>query len=280
MIYKFHSFNDNNISALDNHSAWFSKPKLFNDPFEGVYIDNSHEMDDREFIDFCKKNRDNHRFLNMLKCSSNIDEWLQMIYCRGIASQYKRNFLRRGVNALKKQQEYFHESGICCFIMDKGINPITNTLMWGHYGDGLKGYALGISDSLVNIFEDMIFAIPVEYEKTPPILNATEMAIDLISQNIDNLNDGEADYLLKIMNTKHEAWKYENELRFIFFDNGNRLVKYKKDSIQAIFIGEKMPSWQRAALIHIADKNNIKNIFEANINSTSYSVSFKPIVRS
>lgn len=278
MIYKFYSFNENNISALESYSVWFSKPKNFNDPFEGVYIDNTQEMSDKEFIDFCRENRQSSTFVNLFNPPSNFNEWLTSIYLNDNASRYKQELQQRGVAALRIQQESFYESGVCCFIMDKDTNPIANTLMWGHYGDGLKGFALGISKEPQKIFDGKDIAnFPVNYESEPPKLNATEMIISLIRKERKNFTLKDIEVALKIVNTKHDKWEYEKELRFISLKRGNQLVKYSENAIDSVYIGERMPSWQQTTLIHIAKKNGIKKFFKAKVNNKAYSVSLEHI---
>lgn len=278
MIYKFHSFNENNITALESYSVWFSKPKHFNDPFEGIYIDNTQEMSDEEFVKFCRENRQNSKFLNIFSPPRNFDEWLTSIYLNGKASEYKQEFQRRGITALRMHQESFYKSGVCCFIMDIDTNPIANTLMWGHYGDGLKGYALGISKEPHDIFDGNDIAnFPVNYEPEPPKLNATEMIKALIGKDYNSLTFKDIEIAIKIVNTKHKEWNYENELRFMSLKRGNQLVKYSENSIDSVYIGEKMPSWQKNTLIHIAKQNGINNFFEAKVNKTSYSVGLERI---
>ncbi|MGL6512956.1 DUF2971 domain-containing protein [Aeromonas hydrophila] len=149
--------------------------------------------------------------------------------------------------------------------------------MWGHYGDGLKGYALGISPLDFQLFEEETLPIPVEYEKEPPNFDSKELSMRFITENKNVVRDDNPNNLFKIMNTKHDAWKYENELRFISLESGNKLIKYKKSSIQSIYIGEKMPSWQKVALIHIAKKHNINDIFEARVNNKAYTVDIERV---
>lgn len=236
-------------------------------------------MDDKEFIAFCRENKDNPTFLRMLEVSANMEDWLVQVFMSKQADYFKKEFKERSIKSLKMQQEYFYDSGVCCFIMGKKKNPINNTLMWGHYGDGLKGYVLGLPPLPNNIFEDRTICIPVEYKKKPPRLNATELTKKLINKKtIDNIEFSDLEILIKIVNTKHKRWKYENELRFISHDNGNKLVPYKKGAIKSVFIGEKMPSEQKAEIIKIATKNNVENIYEAYVNNDSYSVSFKHLV--
>lgn len=49
-LYKFQNVNDNSLSALDSYSAWFSKPQLFNDPFEGLFIEELREITETEIV--------------------------------------------------------------------------------------------------------------------------------------------------------------------------------------------------------------------------------------
>lgn len=281
MIYKFYAFNNNNVAAFENYSTWFSKPSLFNDPFEGIYIDNTIDMSDREFIDFCRAHNKESKILKMLSVDEKIDfeSWLQSIYVNSHVPHIKKELSRISTGALKEQQVKFYNSGVCCFIMGEELNPTKNNLMWGHYGDGLKGFALEISTDPHDAFDESLIISHVKYNDTPPKLDANQLAIKAFNRNNSLEDKNETiESLLKITNTKHTHWKYENEIRFIAFEKGNSLIRLRDNVISSIYIGNRMPNWQKASLIHIAKKNNIENIYEAYANNNSYTVGIRPLV--
>ncbi|WP_429174345.1 DUF2971 domain-containing protein [Aeromonas salmonicida] len=214
-MYKFYSFNENNVTAFQNYSAWFSKPNVFNNPFEGIYVDDTADISNEEFISFCQNNKNNKQFLDAFKINGDVDAWLQRLYVRNEIDAYKNDIRRRNVNILKTIPKKFYNSGICCFIMDVESNPISKNLMWGHYGNGLKGYAVEIIDAYNNVFESAPIFSGVSYEDTPPRINAVKIMMGMIKDDIESISDESLVLSLKIMNTKHTHWKYENELIFI-----------------------------------------------------------------
>lgn len=82
-----------------------------------------------------------------------------------------------------------------------------NTVMWAHYTDKHKGVVIGIDYD--NIFpgtnkERGIFMNPVEYSKKRPKIN---ILTDITEENFR-----------KVILTKSDDWKYEEEFRAVFID--------------------------------------------------------------
>lgn len=277
-MFKFYSFNENNLTAFENYSAWFSKPIVFNDPFEGIYIDDTKNIDDNELIRFFRSNKNNKRFLELFDIRTDVDTWLTAAYTLGQIKNIKQEINERNTIILQEIQKRFYKSGVCCFIMDVQSPPIKNNLMWGHYGNGLKGFALKVNTNPEDVFEDELTFSAVSYSDIPPKINASEIMLGMIKDEQDSMSNEAVDLVLKVMNTKHTHWGYENELRFISTDEGNTPIKYKRGAIESLFIGERMLHWQKVALYHIAKGHNIKNIFEAYVNKASYSVGIRPFV--
>lgn len=277
-MYKFYSFNDNNVTAFERYSAWFSKPGVFNDPFEGIYIDGTNTISDNEFIQFCRNNKNNKQLLDLFSIQTNIDSWLETTYLNGWAEKYKNDIHDRNLDILKSLQSRFYCSGVCCFIMDIQSDPIKSNLMWGHYGNGLQGFALEVTANPEDVFEESPIYSVVKYNDTPPIINGAEIMMGMIKDDDSDISYESLELSFQLMNTKHTHWGYENELRFISYKDGNKLIKYREGAIKSLFIGERMPRWQKIALYHIAKGHNINDIFEAYVNKESYAVGIRPFV--
>ncbi|HAT6342894.1 TPA: DUF2971 domain-containing protein [Aeromonas hydrophila] len=263
-LYKFHAFNDNNISAFESYSAWFAKPALFNDPFEGLYKEIMTPLNDElstEIIISIFKDKPEikeHALNSLLKK----EQWLLdtlVDYCR---------------STTKAQQDNFHKSGVCCFINDGIVNPYEEPLMWGHYGDGLKGYVLQFESDFSNIFNcDKVGARRVIYQDEPPLLDCFELTMRYIRNGSDSIVSD----ILQIMTTKSKWWEYENEVRFISFMEGDKLIKYNQGTIKSIIIGSKMPEWQKRTIKAIAEKHQITDIKEAFAKDDSYKVGLRAL---
>ncbi len=83
------------------------------------------------------------------------------------------------------------------------------------------------------------------------------------------------DNLLQILLfTKSSRWKYEREWRY--FGKGLGPIKINDDSIRSIILGSQMDEKNRKSLLEIVNSGNHQpTIFEALIDSDSYSVSIK-----
>lgn len=261
-LYKFHTFNENSVSALEAYSAWFSKPTSFNDPFEGLYKEIVSPLNDEQMTEM-------RRYL----C-----ELVPSIKNVMLNSEYENDetmakaLAKVAMETFRSQQNNFYESGICCFISDERVIPYEEPLMWGHYGNGLKGYILQFDNDLDNIFEDeKLGAIPVEYNAEPPTIHCHE----LLRQQLKT--GSSADDLLKVITTKSKEWEYENEIRFMSYKNGNKLFKYKQGAVKSIIVGSKMPQWQKMAIKAIAERHQISDIQEAFAKDDSYKVGLRAL---
>lgn len=266
------------MTAFENYSAWFSKPTVFNDPFEGIYIDDTKNISDNELIELFRNNQYNQKVLNLFDIRTDIDTWLTAVYAHGEIEKIKRDINNRNTTILQTVQKKFYRSGVCCFIMDIQSPPIRSNLMWGHYGNGLQGFSLKVNANPEDVFEDELTFSAVSYSDIPPRINASEIMLEVIKDENRSLSNKAVDLVLKLMNTKHTHWGYENELRFISNHDGNELIKYRSGAIESLFIGERMPRWQKIALYHIAKGHSINDIFEAYVNKESYAVGIRPFV--
>ncbi|MFM4707717.1 DUF2971 domain-containing protein [Aeromonas caviae] len=266
-LYKFHAFNDNSISALEAYSAWFSKPALFNDPFEGLYKEIMIPLNEELYAELISYMfHDNEETKSVILSPSFMKkEWLmgKMIeFCKGI---------------VRAQQSNFYESGLCCFINDEKVTPYEEPLMWGHYGDGLKGFVIQFESDAMDIFEDeKIGAINVRYESEPPVLDCYRLAISALRKHNEEYDIAIND-ILQIITTKSKWWEYEDEVRFISYKNGNKLFKYRDGSIKSIIIGSKMSGWQKRTIKAIAEKHQISVIKEAVTSDDSYKVCLRDL---
>ncbi|WP_447830045.1 DUF2971 domain-containing protein [Aeromonas salmonicida] len=261
-LYKFHAFNENSISALEAYSAWFAKPASFNDPFEGLYKEKVTTLNDNLIAELADTVSKKHPELKDIFISHmGLNKTVMLDYLTRLARDIVRS-----------QQKNFYESGVCCFISDEKVHPFENPLMWGHYGNGLKGYMLQIDHDINYIFEDKrLGAVPVVYKSEPPSI----YCLELMKQHLEKGTT--ASEIIKVMSTKSKEWEYENEIRFISFMNGNGLFKYTQGAIKSIVIGSKMPEWQKRTIKAIADKHKITDLKEAFSRDDSYKVGLRAL---
>lgn len=263
-IYKFTSFNEYSIAALADHSAWFSKIKNLNDPFEGFAV-YSEANDENERITRCV-----NFAARSLENKLSHQQALDLVIQRYIED--KEKFIARiesEINNIKLHRQSFLDS-ICIYSTSVDIPSYpypnyANMLMWSHYGDGFTGFCLQFSAneffmSLKNGNSNITWGA-LNYVSTAPF--------------IDVLNKDHNEYCKPIL-TKHEQWSYEGELRFISQKEG--LHPYSPESLKSIYIGDKMPSEQRKTIMAIA-KNCFPNVnvYIVKIHTNGYQVVAKKI---
>lgn len=114
-------------------------------------------------------------------------------------------------------------------VVSLSANP-ASTLLWAHYADNHKGFALGFQLWVDEIPENLI---EVQYVSEIPKSSA----------------HGE---LKDIVKYKASEWSYEDEYRFIY-DQGNQLVKYPMKLTDVVF-GLRMPEADRHLVARIAGR--------------------------
>lgn len=143
-------------------------------------------------------------------------------------------------NMNKAIDELIENTYICCF--SKKNDSI---LMWSHYAENHKGACFEF-DSL----EDNSF-FEVEYSKKRVNFNLekalrTVCAYDFIGRKLDIVNDNTIREIMKYALTKSNNWKYEEEVRCIYYSSNKLLFKHEKGyllnmgKIKRIYLGCKM----------------------------------------
>ncbi|WP_421313022.1 DUF2971 domain-containing protein [Aeromonas sp. 603404] len=282
-LFKFFSFNNNNLSSFADRKLWFSKVNAFNDPFEGLFIHSTKRLSSGQTIDVIRTMNKDGEINKLLKIDHQSET---MDRLTDIAMLGQLDTLREITEetlkiAFDKAMDDIYDAGVCCFISDKNIqaeysNPIQNQLMWGYYGDGLRGYALEMHEP----FEcnDKISCVSVEYIKDIPTIDTSDFGYKFYTSTSQQDRNNLSSKLVDLIASKSDLWKHENEIRFIS-QKGNALVSYSEGSVKALYIGEKMPEWQQTALVSIAKKNGITDIYTAYIRKERYELSIERYVK-
>jgi len=237
-IYKFFGYRDFDLDAFAGSYLWFSGVKDFNDPFEGLY---------REQIKFrCGSELTNDEAMIYLM-ESNIFDGLS----NEAASEKVLADLAKFNNPFKHHKELIatalkkatirtldlieKERFCCCFIRDyHDKSALNNKLMWSHYANGLRGFALEFeTDSLSDSFDSNN-----SFNTQGGIVSYRNLkVVDNYKIMMDWLK-GKADSgVVSVVLTKSPEWEYEQELRIIADTNK---VYYDPSSIKSIVLGQKM----------------------------------------
>lgn len=174
----------------------------------------------------------------------------------------------------QKDQQFFLESlekvRIRCFVPEKHpktqkeLEPYLNTLMWAHYANSHKGMCIKYKLSPSSLIK--------RTDKTTGILAAIKYPKD--SFNIDSRDIFEFNECFLI---KQAEWKYENEVRLIYFNADNSdffqpISLDENNKIEAIYFGYKCPE---------TDKKTIKKLFihDPNIKFYQMTIDYDNIFR-
>lgn len=186
---------------------------------------------------YCQFGNDLDSFFENILCKSAelFNDCFDSSIC--LDKEYEKHY-----EAFKKfiNKEFF----ISCF-----SETITSPIMWGHYADSGRGFALGYDISNMNQFGDLVFAnaiLPVIY--SDEILNGTDV-----------IKDTKSDYFFpeKIMSMKSAVWKYEKEWRFVFhIKNDSGKIYLSKNPI-SLYLGLNIDQDNSDKLVDIAKAKNI-----------------------
>ena len=250
LIHRFFSFNERSLTSLANNTLWFATIDSFNDPFEGkVRLDFSIKD-----ITKCRDvlievaNRFGNESLGIpVNDGENISdalirylfdqgEVINVSKLEGLVSKSLTPLIDTAKNFVEKMRS---EYGYCCFIQDyEERNTLTDTLMWGHYGDGLRGFVLSFEQS--SIFEDIGNVegdFYIGYANDPHEINIFDLSHCYLLEEEQQA----VDRFLPIFLTKTEPWVYEQEIRFLKYHSG--LQEFNPESLKYLTVGEKMSKY-------------------------------------
>lgn len=259
---KFFTYNQNSIQAMSEPYLWFSTFAAFNDPFEGA-IQLADTIDPMEW----------GKVAAMIEAKYPNDPGYRLMAAAMRQGWSGGGFETRAqfVNHLQtKFIERSRANGYCCFVDDGEVSVESNILMWGHYGDGLKGFKVSFdSESLIASLPDTVARAPIHYGQSIPkldILKHSRVAAEAT-------NDAEKALVALTatshIRTKHEAWRYEQEYRFISPTPG--AYTFDAKSIKTVIFGEKMLPSQRKVLSSVLSANTSSIEFKtARVSPGSY----------
>ena len=252
-LYRFFSCSELNkgtngnrdIDALARSYLWFSKVDDFNDPFEGLYIE---QLEFRSPEDITNNELETLLLaaaerkggvVQKLRPEYDISKLqpVEVFHQKVRFSASIKSSLTETLSDIKSK------SCICCFNKDwEGKKVLENKLMWSHYADGLRGMAIefdgeSLDSSIEELNDEEIQGGEVDYSG----LSGVD-AIELMTEYASLREGGISKVLLK----KCSEWKYEQEHRLVALDN---MLFYSPFSIKSITIGQRMEYINRVELL-------------------------------
>ncbi|MCI8992810.1 MAG: DUF2971 domain-containing protein [Eubacterium sp.] len=278
-FFRYRAFNERSLEAFRNDKLFFSTPKHFNDPFDTLaYIDTGKlfssigsdlnhmqsylgtQISQNNHVPFPLVTDENKDFL--LKFSED-PENRKEFYA----------FVAKQADLLK--EKILANSKIICFSKEW-----LSMLMWSHYADYHRGFALGYSvDSLTSasLFDEKdnpvsqaLTFLPVNYTENKPDMGEW-FYNDLPKVYMGNAKISRNPFYLDLLKTKSPEWAYEKEYRLCSLpDDFEKTdpVTYAKATPTVLFLGAKMEDKNRWELFKIAKKKKIA-VFEVWTNETA-----------
>lgn len=280
LYYKFRQVDKYSLSALAGCQLWFDKLSNQNDPFEGSYRLNSELNDiEKEHVKrlFHPPTQElmeifHTKFAAIRPENHSADE-LVSIYLRYLVQESAKRLQTSLICSMSNSDVGEHKH-----VKD----PIDNTLMWGHYAGGLRGFCLvfdadKLTKSIFNNSRRLALPIPVTYSNVPAELKATDVVN--ISANGLEINESMSaiETLAKTSARKSWDWRGENEVRIISHGT-EQLITYAPEALVCVVIGEKMPPTDRDLLQTVlAAKYPHVELQEAQVKNESYDLRFVPL---
>lgn len=217
--FPFLSTNPSSITrardVLIHNKFWLASPSSFNDPFDCT----ANILEEKNV--HIKKTKITNLFreigpkLNWKKRNIAITE---MLSNGKLHSSVKTTI-----------ESILYKLGVLCFAADS-----KNLLMWSHYANNHTGICFQFEIARdINIY---IRSLSVNYTTKLPKINF----FTFVKED-----------LMNILTSKHEGWKYENELRIIAPDGANKYLKFNADSLTGIILGCKISDETVASLMEI-----------------------------
>ncbi|WP_406609077.1 DUF2971 domain-containing protein [Agarivorans sp. JK6] len=267
MLYRFFSDNQYSLSSLANHYLWFSNLEDFNDPFEThinstLYYENIDEVDESTAV----------KILKSTNCeSANSISYEQYLLELALMQPERFKRLKKKTLAFLRNKhketytKYSHQKWCCFTVYDKEFGePIERRLMWGHYANGLRGFAVEFEDHrLINSIkelnrEDYVIDAKTKYGELSRVGFYSEFLLEVKPSD---------EKLANFLHQKSNEWSYESERRLGIKKQRGR---YNPDAVKRIIIGEKMPTEYRETLFLIIHSALPKvDVYEAYIDPES-----------
>jgi len=255
MLYKYRSFNKNNIQILTNLELFFSLPEKLNDPLECRFESKLIEEEIRRKIP-----------ANEFSIFSKL--------------KYKDKRTGKVVTLFEAIENFTKEAGILSLTMTDN-----DPLLWSHYAEGHQGFCIGFSrsyfeDVILNSWQDfsILGGAEVEYKEGPSYFN---ILTDFAKEIVENKNPPREklvdDIIISVFKTKSCKWCYEKEYRILRRTKGK--IKFQPEAIKEIIIGKKASSSDKEMLSKILQTESFSHIEmkTADFSPNSFSMEIKKI---
>lgn len=231
-IYKYMSMETAKI-VLENNSIRFSKPPLFNDPFDCQLT-----------IDTGNTDEEVDGYVNQIAKTKGLsahqkEEYRIKLRNPNVRFQITNNSIQQAINSMK----------ISCF-----STAYDNLLMWAHYAN--KHYGVVMKFDVLKDASFFMVPYPVNYTKEYPVFNYLR----------DDYYKGGGQIAPLLTKTKSSEWEYEKEVRIMKPDtdihnpSDYQLFPIKKEAIIEIILGCQISDEQKKEFVYFAKNKGWNNL--------------------
>lgn len=275
-VFKFMAGRSYHLDGLKNDQVYFSSFDELNDPYEGLmhYCKRGITHTQRMAALTQKLNQDHQ---NVREARKEADKLLRKLG--------KERF-NQHIDAISKLEfedflEY-HKSHRFVLSLSKAYSPdqfpdpLVSMMMWGHYGNGMKGLCVeynfeALRQSINALNEINLTTRKVVYSKSAlPVVRATTLLDDLAMSTHQTSNE-----ILNAFCTKQVSWIYENEVRLI--SPKHKLNDIDETSVTRVFVAAKDQQLMENVVDILKLKTHKPKLFEVVTQPKTYGVGFKEI---
>jgi hypothetical protein len=261
-IYKFRNWeNDYHKQVLADQLFFCSSISNFNDPFDSTILIDYAGLTQEEKITAVENHVTNNypnafgpkrlKLIEKVFQESSIDN----------PEELKKNHKEVVIPKIE------NEVGILSFAGNR-----EHILMWSHYANSHKGFCVGfIKEELQESIRPLLLSerkflklYDVVYQKSYPKINPLEITPE--------------EYFSLPLTIKSNVWEYENEVRLIFKDGADEMLKIEKELFQDITLGCRISEDHQAEILEIVNSEfDGLPVFKAKLSDDEFSLSFDRI---
>ncbi|MGR5096993.1 DUF2971 domain-containing protein [Vibrio maritimus] len=237
-VFKFSAGKQIHLDALANNKVYFSSINELNDPYEGLmaYSDKGVTQSDAIAALTQVHMKTTGSIGQARKVVLNLQKKLGKAGFNSFVDEFCQNEIDNFVQYHRDHQ--FVLSLAMAYDNDLFPSPLNSMMMWGHYGNGLRGMCVEydftiFKDSITQLNGHNLTSKKVTYQTTElPIVRATTLLNDLTTNTHQTSIE-----ILDAFCTKNRTWDYENEVRLIGEKAGLNDIDCK--AIKRVFVAAR-----------------------------------------
>lgn len=257
MLYKYRNPDfEYNWELLEEQKIYFASPKSFNDPFDSNLKLRFDLLSEEELrIRFDEQVKIKYPGAGFFLRKPQVDEYIARVYDPVTHDAAMTKWTERFTDKLR----------MFCICPDRA-----NILLWSHYANNHKGFAVGFDPERFYDFwvEKKGFLLGhVAYRNEYPILLPPK----------DNDNEIKQDILVSVTNIKSKIWSYEKEVRMTIFDGPEKL-EFDAELILEVVMGCNIEDKHRDRILKVvAEKYPHANVYKAKLSRDAFALDFDKI---